>query len=108
MAKNAPASTGAAGDSGLIPESGRSPGGGNSNQFLPGQSHGLRSLVCYSPWGPEDSDTTEHKLSQTGMGKHFVQLCTDVKSSFCSSTHPLTKAKLNTELAKKWRAREGM
>ena len=108
MAKNAPASTGAAGDSGLIPESGRSPGGGNSNQFLPGQSHGLRSLVCYSPWGPEDSDTTEHKLSQTGMGKHFVQLCTDVKSSFCSSTHRLTKAKLNTELAKKWRAREGM
>ena len=27
--------------------------------FLPGESHGQRSLVCYSPWGPKESDTTE-------------------------------------------------
>ena len=27
--------------------------------FLPGKSHGLRSLVCYSPWGHKESDTTE-------------------------------------------------
>ena len=27
--------------------------------FLPGASHGRRSLVGYSPWGPEESDTTE-------------------------------------------------
>ena len=27
--------------------------------FLPGESHGQRSLVGYSPWGPKDSDMTE-------------------------------------------------
>ena len=31
---------------------GRSPGGGIPTPvFLPGKSHGQRSLVCYSPWG---------------------------------------------------------
>ena len=34
--------------------------------FLPGKSHGHRSLAGYSPWGREESDTTEqlstHKL----------------------------------------------
>ncbi|CAI9180043.1 unnamed protein product [Rangifer tarandus platyrhynchus] len=28
--------------------------------FLPGESHGPRSLVGYSPWGRRESDTTEH------------------------------------------------
>ena len=27
--------------------------------FLPGESHGLRSLVGYSQWGCKESDTTE-------------------------------------------------
>ena len=27
--------------------------------FLPGKSHGWRSLVGYSPWGPKESDRTE-------------------------------------------------
>ena len=27
--------------------------------FLPGKSHGQRSLVGYSPWGRKESDTTE-------------------------------------------------
>ena len=27
--------------------------------FLPGESHGHRSLVGFSPWGHEESDTTE-------------------------------------------------
>ena len=27
--------------------------------FLPGKSHGRRSLVGYSPWGGKESDTTE-------------------------------------------------
>ena len=39
--------------------------------FLPGKSHGRRSLVGYSPWGREDSDSTERlhfhfSLSFTG------------------------------------------
>ena len=40
---------------------------------LPGQSHGQRSLVGYSPWGCYESDTTEQlhfhfSLSCTGEG----------------------------------------
>ena len=37
-------------------------------EFLPGKSHGRRSLVGYSPWGRKESDTTErlhfHALEQ--------------------------------------------
>ena len=28
--------------------------------FLPGKSHGQRSLAGYSPWSHKESDTTEH------------------------------------------------
>ena len=48
-----------AGDLGSIPGSGRSPGEGNGNLLLPGESHGRRSLVGYSPRGHKESDTTE-------------------------------------------------
>ena len=42
--------------------------------LLPGKSHGRRSLVGCSPWGHEESDTTERlhfhfSLSCTGEGK---------------------------------------
>ena len=42
-----------AGARGSIPGSGRSPGEENGYplQFLPGKSHGQRSLLSYSPWG---------------------------------------------------------
>ena len=46
-------------DLGSIPGSGRSPGEGNTPVFLPGESHGERSLVGYSPRGHKESDTTE-------------------------------------------------
>ena len=45
MVKNPPAKTGDTRDVGLIPGSGRFPGGGNGNPL-----HGQRSLVGYSPW----------------------------------------------------------
>ena len=52
-----------AGDLGLIPGSGRSPGEGNGNPLQYGMathsSHGRRSLVSYSPWGRKESDRTE-------------------------------------------------
>ena len=28
-------------------------------EFLSGEFHGQRSLVCYSPWDPKESDTSE-------------------------------------------------
>ena len=53
-----------AGDPGSIPGLGRSPGGRNGNPTLgigglPGESHGLRNLVGYSPRGLKESDMTE-------------------------------------------------
>ena len=62
VVKNMPASAGNTRDTGLIPESGRSPGGGAwqlTPVFLPGQSHGQRSLVGYGPRGRKESDKTE-------------------------------------------------
>ena len=56
MIKNPPAN---AGDVGSVHGLGRSPGEGNGNPFLPGKSHGQRSLVGYSPWGRKESDTTD-------------------------------------------------
>ena len=44
--------------------------------FLPGKSHGQRSLVGYSPWGWKESDTTEqlsfpfHVLAFVNSGVH--------------------------------------
>jgi len=47
---------------GLIPGSGRPPGGGHGNPipvFLPGESHGQSSLSGYRPQGRKESVTTE-------------------------------------------------
>ena len=52
-----------AGDAGLTPGSGRSPGGGNGNPFLYSclENPMDRGDVGYSPWGPvKKSDMTEH------------------------------------------------
>ena len=36
--------------------------------FLPGESHGQRSLVGYSPWGHKESDTTEQLTHEPSQG----------------------------------------
>ena len=54
MVKNPPANAGDTGDTGLIPESERSVGGGHGNPlqvFLSGKFHGQRCLSGYSPSG---------------------------------------------------------
>ena len=48
--------------------------------FLPGKSHGWRSLVGYSPWGHKESDTTE-RLHLTSGGS-------DGKESACNAGDP--------------------
>ena len=80
MVKNAPAKAGAAGDLGLIPGLGRSPGGGNGNTpvFLPGKSHRPRSLVGYSAWGCKESNMTE-QLSNN-LERRVVLFSFDVMS----------------------------
>ena len=59
MVKNLPAN---AGDTGLIPGAGRSPGAGNGNPFqysYQEKAQGQNSLAEYSPWGCKESDMTE-------------------------------------------------
>jgi len=54
--KNPPAN---AGNVGSIPGSRRSPGEGKwqpTAVFLPGKSHGQRSLMGYTPWGHQEAD----------------------------------------------------
>ena len=69
------------GDAGLIPGSGRSPGGGNGSQptpvFLPGQTYGQRSLAGYSLSGCKELDTTEaseHSCTCGPLEEHKKQV----------------------------------
>ena len=60
VVKNLPAN---AGDTGSIPGSGRSPGGGNGDPLQYScldNAHGQRSLLGYSPQARKESDMTEH------------------------------------------------
>ena len=63
LVKNLPAYTGDIWDVGLIPESGKSPGGVKWQPipvFFPVKFHGTRNLVGYSPWGHKELDMTKH------------------------------------------------
>ena len=62
VVKKPPANAGNGGDKGSIPGSGRSPWRKKWQPtpiFLPGKSHGQRSLVGYSPWGCKELNTSE-------------------------------------------------
>ena len=62
-------------DSVSITASGRSPGGRNGNStpvFLPGKSHGQRSLVCHSSRGHKKLDMTEHARMQNLRVKNIT------------------------------------
>ena len=65
--------------------------------FLPGKSHGRRSLVDYSPWGQKESDTTErlHLTLRTSLDRAYLELTLRIKdfealkvsvASFCPYT----------------------
>ena len=40
--------------------------------FLPGKSHGQRSLADYSPWGCKESDTNYQLLGNAALGALFA------------------------------------
>ena len=66
-----------AGDLGLNPGLGRSPGEGNGNplqDYCLEKYHGQRSLVGYSPRGHKESDTTERL--------HFSSLSSKERTTF--------------------------
>ena len=66
-----------AGNPGLIPELGRSPGEVNGSPtpgLLPGKSHGRRSLAGYSPLGHKESDVTEQLTPTSKICGDFQDL----------------------------------
>ena len=69
MVKNPPVNAGDSRDAHLISGSGKS---GRNWQptpvFLPGEFHGQRSLVDYSPWGRKELDMTEHTHTNNAKG----------------------------------------
>ena len=72
MVKNPSANAGDIKDTGLIPGSGSSPGGGHGNPLHCScleNPHEQRSLAGYSPWGYKESATTERLTLFTSF--HF-------------------------------------
>ena len=59
--------------------------------FLPGKSHGQRSLVGYSPWGRKESDTTQWVSATTHIHTHTYILL--VPFLWRTLTHTATKGK---------------
>ena len=83
--KNQPAK---AGDAGLIPGSGRCPEIGNGSLLQYScmeKGQGQRSLAGYSPWGPKESDTTEHSRTEKKMS-HCLQFPT---TQLCCNFYPI-------------------
>ena len=75
MVKSPTASSGDAGDMGLIPGLGRSTGKGNDNPLqysCLGKSYGQRRLAGYSPCGRKQSDMTEATYHTTHI---YVCMC---------------------------------
>ena len=56
--------------------------------FLPGKSHGQRSLVGYSPWGRKESDTTEQLNLSELMSLQGFPGGSVGKESACSAEDP--------------------
>ena len=55
--------------------------------FLPGKSHGQRSLVVYSPWGRKELDTTEQLSTQhMYIYKTDALCCTVETTQNCKAT----------------------
>ena len=50
--------------------------------FLPGKSHGWRSLVCYSSWGRKESDTTERLHSLKVVWAWFLLFANETPDQY--------------------------
>ena len=64
--------------------------------FLPGESHGWRSLGSYSPWGCKESDTTEQLsiAQQTVTSSGFMGSLMGVREKTQSVAHNLARGSL--------------
>ena len=75
-------STCSAGDLSASPGSGRSPEKGMAahSSILPADFHGQRSLADHSPWGCNESDTTEHACPGLYDSKHHSKRSINIYS----------------------------
>ena len=55
--------------------------------FLPGESHGQRSLVGYSPWGHKESDLTERLTLSGDGGDSFTNTRKSIGTRPCSGPY---------------------
>ena len=91
MVKNLPANAGAAGDAGLIPESGRPPVGGNGNplQFSCWDNpmdrgawqatvHGVGKIPWRRKWQPAPVFMSRESHGQRSLADHSPQGCTEL------------------------------
>ena len=79
--KNPPANVGDIRDTGSIPGLGRFPSRKarqHTPVFLPGEFHGHRSLMGYSPWGRKELDTTEPLTFTLSSLSYFLGALYDV------------------------------
>ena len=84
-----------AGDLGSIPASGICPGEGNGN-WLPGKSHGQRSLEGYHPWGCKRETTGWPKSSNI-----TDPLCCTAETNMTMESN-YTPIKINLKIHRIW------
>ena len=54
--------------------------------FLPGESHGQRSLASYSPWGHKELDTTEQHIHTQGKEPEKTMYTHIAITKYCAYT----------------------
>ena len=78
-----------AGDPGLIPGLGRSPGGGNGNPLQYSgleNPHQQKNLAGYSPWGHKELDTTEQLSTAQHMCVCIMHVLSSARKRYHNST----------------------
>ena len=76
------------------------------SSILPGESHGQRSLGSYSPWGPEESDSTEQLTLSLFHSVKVVKLTNWGGSNTLAAHVSKPKAKpVNTSRLRNWNER---
>ena len=84
VVKNPPANAGDAGDMGLIPWSGRSPRGGNGNQYSSFQYSCLKNPMDRRAWQATVYEVTESDITERlSMHIHIYNMINVINTAVC-------------------------